>query len=346
MFKDETMHLRRAKQLLLAPLVVVLVLLNITPTVQAQDSELRFALSVSPSTGYVQVKPGEEAIHSITVRNKSTQPVTVTPRIVDFTTDGKTGEPVLSSSTTFTYLANADSLLEPITIAGGQQVILPLVIKPSNTAILHEHHLTVLFESEPTLATSGTSSLVPTIGSNLVVLVGDGTQPPRLSIESLQRLRVLDSFRPLAFTPLARNDSAVATLASGSAHIKNWRGKEVATFPIYPDAVLAKTTRELRAARPAPLVLPTDPAAEVATLLEPIPFRYTTPFLLGPYSVEFRLETTTPDGITTSTEQFTLFAFPFSALIIVVTTTGIVFGIRHFRQKRARELGKKSTDES
>lgn len=322
-------------------LLMVLGIYNLAASVRAHEGEHHFTLAVSPSTGYIQVKPGTEVIHSVIVSNKGSEPVTIVPRVVDFEADGKTGEPVLAGDTTFPYLANQETVLVPVTIEPGGQANLPFVIKPPSTAPLHEYHLTILFEhqhagstSQPDSDSPATSTLVPTIGSNLVVLVAGDDQRPQLKIESLQRLRVLDSFRPLVFTPLARNDGDAAVIASGSARIKDWRGRVVAQFSLYPDVVLAESSRELRAAREAAPVLPDDPDASIATLLEPVPFSYTSPLLLGPYSIEFALTTETPDGITTATQQFTVIALPLSALVILGLTGGVIIGLRSFNKKK------------
>lgn len=303
-------------------------------SVQAQSVEQRFALSVSPATGYVTVKPGSAVIHTVVVRNTSSQAVTVVPRLVDFVADGKSGTPILENSSMFPYLANSQTVLAPITIAPEQQVSVPFSIQPPSTAPVQEYHLTILFEQQAPAADPGSSSLVPAVGSNLVVLVSSDKPDSFLKIMSLQRVHILDSLRPLSFVPLVENQGTAAAIASGSAVVKDWRGRPVATFPIYPDVILANTTRELRAAQPAAPLLPDDPAAVIATKLEPAPFTYYQPFLLGPYTVEFNLIESDSDGITTAVQTFRLFAFPFSMLLVLVLTAGVIIGLRWWQRSR------------
>lgn len=147
--------------------------------------EQRFSLSVSPGTGYIATKPGATTIHTVVLHNKSSQSITVVPRIVDFSTDGKTGTPVLHETTTFPYLANQAEVLTPVTLLPAQQVSLPFAIQPPENAPLQEFHLTILFEHQPPAFGSSTSTLVPTVGSNLVVLVTDAQTKSSLKIISL-----------------------------------------------------------------------------------------------------------------------------------------------------------------
>lgn len=331
--------IRRISIALLWLVVTVTAILSLTNVqiarVYAQSIEEHFTLSVYPATGFVTVKPGSEVIHTIVLRNKSTRAITVKPRLVDFAADGSTGTPVLQDSSMFPYLVNSESVLTPVTIAPTEQASIPFVIKPPETAPLKEYHLTVLFENQPSSTSTDASALVPTVGSNVVVLVSG--EPPNsfLKILSLQRSKFIDSFRPLTFVPLGENQGSAATIASGSAVIKNWRGRTVATFPLYPDVVLAQSTREIRAAQPAAPILPDDPAAAIATQLEPIPFFYRQPFLFGPYVVEFNLMKTNDEGTTTSVQSFTLFALPFSAFLVILVTALIVFGLRKWQRNKS-----------
>ncbi len=317
---------------------------NLVPAVAAQEkvsaqeitptTTQRFTLSVNPGTGFVKVAPGGSAMHSITVRNKSTRPVTLKPRLVDFVSDGKTGTPILTDTSSFSYLANQAEFLEPITIEANQQAVIPLLIKPPSTALPHEYHISVLFENQGELQTGGTSALVPSIASNVVVLVADTVSPAGLKILSLQNSRVVDSFRTLSFKPLAENPGQMAVIASGSAIVRDWRGHQVSSQPIYPDIVLAQSKRELRSAVQAKPVLPDDPSASIATLLDPVPFSYKEPMLLGAYTIEFHLENTDSEGTTSAIQSFTVYAFPFSAVAIIGVTAGILLTIRLIKRKK------------
>jgi len=323
---------------LMALLSSALLLLASISTGRAQQVVPRFAISVSPATGFSMVKPGTSTIHSVTLHNKSTQPITVVPRIVDFVSDGKTGTPILKETTTFPYLANTSEALAPLTVPAGKQVAVPFVIKAPVDALQQEFHLTILFENQTLTAETTSSTLVPTIGSNLVVFVSGEPARPKLKVTTLGRSKVVDSFRPLTFKPLVKNQGNAATVASGSAVIKNWRGRTMATIPIYPDIVLAGSTRELRGAQPAAPILPTDPKAAIATQLEPIPFSHKEPIILGAYTVEIDLTTVADSGTTLSVHNFTIIAMPISLLVLTLATVSVFVFIRIILRKKTTNI--------
>lgn len=302
----------------------------------AQGSQSPFSLSVSPSTAFFAVKPGESRMHSVQLRNKGAGPVTVMPKLVDFSADGISGTPILKNESTFPYLANAKDVLSPITIQPGQQATIPFVIKPDEKALQQEYHLTILFEQQPSLV-ANTSSVVPTVGSNLVVLISGEAPKPLLKVISLQTFKVIDSFRPLVFKPLAENQGNAAGIASGSATVKDWRGRTIASFPLYPDVVLSQTTRELRAAKPAAPVLPDDPKAEIATKLQPTAFSIKQFMFLGPYRIEFAITDPASPDTAATLQAFTLFALPISAVIAVAGTAGVLIAVRYFRHRMRRQ---------
>ncbi|MBP7876202.1 hypothetical protein KA012_04375 [Candidatus Woesebacteria bacterium] len=316
----------------LVAISILLALVSITPTVQAQQIIQRFTLSVSPGTAYLKVKPGTTVIHTIMLRNKGSEPVTVTPRIVDFETDGTTGTPVLLETSTFPYLSNQAEVLSPISIDPDQQANVPFAIKAPENAPPQEYHLTILFDQQ-SVGEANASALVPSVGSNLIVLVSDADPNASLKVISLQRPVIVDSFRPLSFQPIAENLGQAAALASGSAVIRDWRGVIVAEMPIYPDVVLAQTTRELRAAQPAEPALPDDPKAAIATLFNAASFSYKEPMILGAYTVEFNIKDVTGAGETTTVQKFTVYAFPFSALAVGIVTALVLFGLRFIKKK-------------
>ncbi|MBP7875481.1 hypothetical protein KA012_00610 [Candidatus Woesebacteria bacterium] len=327
-----TNHVLPLITLVLVVFTIATVSLTTAAQAQAQQIIQRFTLSVSPGTAYLKMKPGSTTIHTVILRNKSAEKVTITPRVVDFEADGTSGTPILQETSTFPYLANRDEVLSTITIDPDQQANVPFVIHPPDNAPPQEYHLTILFDQE-SVGESIASALVPSVGSNLIVLVSDADPNAALKVVSLQRPIVVDSFRPLSFRPIAENLGQAAALASGSAVIRDWRGIIVADVPIYPDVVLAQTTRELRAAKPAAPALPDDPKAAIATLLEAAAFSYKEPMILGAYTVEFNIKDVTGTGETTTVQKFTVYAFPFSALAVIAVTALVLLGLRLIKKK-------------
>jgi hypothetical protein len=60
-----------------------------------------FNLSVTPEVQYMWIKPGSKIRHTITLENKGTTPLVVTPSIHDFEADGASGAQYLKKQLRF-----------------------------------------------------------------------------------------------------------------------------------------------------------------------------------------------------------------------------------------------------
>ncbi len=314
----------RQKALLLGLLIAALVAATSSP-IYAQTTNA-IDLSVSPPTTYFHIKPGSKLVHNVSLEHQGASPVTVTARIVDFTTDGQTGTPLLRNTSSFPHYSFTSSGRAPTTtfeLQPGQKHTTTITFDVPETADHDEYPLTILFEAKPTAGTTigvGNSDVTGIIGSNLIVLVSPTERDKgQVNVAKLDTPLVVDSLFPLRFQVTAENDGANATTASGSASITNWRGDEVAAFPIYPDMVLSGSSRILRTmpdlttALEDPEVLSTN-------------FEHQPAFLFGPYTVTVELEQNGSDEAASgasgsSTHSKIVVAFPFSlagALIIGV----------------------------
>lgn len=277
-------------------------------------------ISITPPTGYMKVKPGGQATHTVVIENSGDQTVVVTPRIVDFTTDGRSGSPVLAQSNSFPYFDFDSSELGTLTIKPKAKAQLSLHMVVPQDAVNREYPLSVLFESKPldTVALEGAYAQVSgIIGSNLIILVSDETAPATdLSVDSFQTSKLADSFRPLTFKPMIKNNGYAASAASGSAQIKNWRGVTVQTFQVKPVVILGSSTRELE--------------VESSELEGEKTFMYKPLFLLGLYRIDLQLESTNTETPQQISESETVFAFPIWLLVlIVISTTGFFIYTRY-----------------
>jgi len=300
-------------------------------------------IAISPPVTYFQIEPGQKKTFTITIEQKGNLQVEITPSLVDFTSDGKTGQPVLGDSSEFRYLkltlpknttpdVNNDSssfILEP-NKRKNIQVTLDI---PSNAAE-GEFPLTLLFRAKPAAAAytinTGTGGEVnAVIGSNLIVLISPTDRDRgNLVLENIKTLKIIDSFMPISFTLSAKNNGKNATTASGSAEIKNWQNTVLREFPIYPDMVLAKTTRNIRTADSISASLD-DPS-----LISDV-FSYRPTFALGPYTITATLEKTTQDIAETNTVTQTIFALPFSLIIIILISAAVWFIFSYLRTKNS-----------
>ncbi len=284
-------------------------------------------LGVSPATAFLKIEQGATASHTISLENTSSHTLQVHPRIVDFSSDNSTGAPVLSSDTSFSYLAEGQdpTSFETLLLQPKEKAALRLSFAVPANAPSKEYPLTILFETtlaQPAAHLGAGADIKTVIGSNLIVLVTDtDTLPTLLTLKSIESPILNDSFSSLTFTPVAHNDSYAASVASGTATIKNWRGTAIATLPVAPQVILGNSSRNLQMALSAQ---------------ENSQFKYVQSFFFGWYTIEVVLTT----GIETSPSQVaitkTIFFLPYS-FTTVFFTFGVV-GIFIFFRKRTNSL--------
>ncbi|MDQ5950826.1 MAG: hypothetical protein QG639_102, partial [Patescibacteria group bacterium] len=219
------------------------VILSVSPIFAQEISRevTPFDLSVSPPTAYLKINPGNNAVHTITAKNNGTETLTVTPKLVSFSADGETGQPRLTNISDFPYLDQERTAFETLELQPGATAQLTLHVAVPATAENREYPLTVLFESNAS-SNKGSTTVTPIsgiAGSNIIVLISDTDALENvLSIESFGGPRVIDSFGRLEFSPVVKNNSYAAALASGSATLSNWRGKEITSYQLAPAVVL------------------------------------------------------------------------------------------------------------
>lgn len=288
------------KTILSATILLALLLLTKT-TVTAQTTG--FSLIVAPAQAYLKILPGNRATHTITLENTGDATLEVTPKVLDFATDGKTGVPILLGKTEFAYLNLTEDLHQPIVLAPRAKAQLTLSFTVPSGAKNKEYPLSILFSADKLDAAQAEQDKSPITGSvvsNLVVLVSDESETTRkLTLLDSGAPQFVDSFSDITFTPVVKNESYAATIASGSATLLDWRGKTVAHFPFYPESVLGFSTRELRSY--------TDE-------LQPRLFSFKSPFLLGPYQIRFKIDNSSDEQQSIETNRITVFAAPFSLL--------------------------------
>lgn len=270
-------------------------------------------LAVSPPVAYLKTKPGENSLHTITLQHQGTTPLLITPKLVDFTTDGTSNQPILQETTQVEFI----TLQEPLSwnssfsLKPKQSKTVQLQITPPAATTEKEYHLTVLFETRPdptSVTTSNDSTRVSAVvASNLIVTVDtDIADQSKLSIKSLKLPVLIDSFQTLDFQVLVQNSGSNAGVASGSATIIDMLGNSVASYQVHPDTVLANSSRLLRTGDPQQLeTLSTD-------------FRYKPYFLLGIYTVDINvIQIKNDESVTIDTLSKKIVALPLSLLAVI-----------------------------
>lgn len=291
-------------------------------SVRLATAQTTIDLAVSPPTAYMKVKQGSSATHTIVIENASDQQLKLTPRIVDFKSDNVSGRPVLSDESTFPYFDFDAKSLEQLTLPAKGKAQLTLRMSVPSGVPNQEFPMTILFETQPdtdfSVATSD-SQVRGTIGSNLILLISTDAQvPSSLTVHDFKTSGIIDSFRPLKFTPVVTNTGYGATAASGSAQILNWRGKVVKEFQIKPVVILGNSSRELETTlngEPLPLLSDAEAAEKSIFTTQ---FIYKPLFLLGIYKISLDLSVQNQLEINHIIQTKTVLAFPLSILVVIV----------------------------
>ena len=307
----------------LGTFLVIMAVAAVTRETAAAQELNQLDINLSPSVSFLKLQPGSTATHTISVENKGTREVTVQPKIVDFASDNQTGLPVLQAATSFPYFDSAVSELAPLTLKPGSVAQVALEMTVPAGAPNTEYPMTVLFETPQSSSPLFPGQVVSQaqVGSNLVVLVTSETNTvPQVSIKSIQTTPVIDSFRPLTFTPLVKNQNFSGTVASGSAQVLNWRGTVIAEFELPPQVILGNASREILASDPDFVIDPLAAEPRAPALLQPSVKR---PFLFGPYWITTTIQAGTDEFISTTSATHIVVALPISllaALVIIAIT--------------------------
>jgi hypothetical protein len=280
------------------------------------------SLSVSPPISYLQVPPGTTRNHTVVLENKSDKAITVTPSIVDFSPDGKTGRAIISNELSFPYITFGISDIKDLSIPAHKKAQLTLYMDIPQDASEREYPLTILFfsknETPAFKINESNSKITGAIGSNLVVLVSKESKLSQvLRVIDTNTPRFIDSFGRIEFSPLVKNESFASVAASGSAKILNWKKDIIVEFDIYPDIVLGSNTRELRALRPG--ISSDKPETGV--------FSYKPKLLLGPYQIVINIENNQESN---SQHVEVVYAFPFSITLIILV--GVAVGFIYYKK--------------
>ena len=211
-------------------------------------------LKVYPPVAYLSVKPGAGINHQVTISNDGLYTLEITPVLVDFHSDEKTGLVILEQKSDFLYLnleGDPDKWGKSILFKPGDEKILNFVIALPSEAEYQEHYLSILFQAKQLSYNSMANKdtvISAIVASNVVLLVsGDEQNRGELSIEQFFLPKIADSFMGFSFSALVKNIGINATPIEGHIKISHWPDQNVETYELYPDMVLAGSKRLVRA---------------------------------------------------------------------------------------------------
>ena len=317
----------------LAPVVAQFQLPSLTNQNQTDTtSRAELDLSLSPPVTYLSLKPGETKSLQLTLKNSGTRSLRVQLELAEFTSDGKTGRPVLKLQSTFPYLKAHEvgwSWGQSRLLKSGETAVIDFDLKLPETIILTEKHFTILARasqiSDVNLTNlssnqqlGGSSQVAGLIGSNLIVAIAaDDTNLSKVKLTDWSIPKLVDSLRGISVTGLVKNFGAHSGPILGQATLTNSSGQLLKAWLFYPDMVLPESTREIRV-----IDVTSDPTADPQTWLNrPNPLltnqlKYQPSWLFGTYTLKVRLyHLDYTEAQPVSAQTFYLTALPFSIMI-------------------------------
>lgn len=311
-------------------LIIGLCFLSFSNLAHAQQ-KTPFDLSVSPSVVELTLQPGKLVTQTYLIENNGTTDLTVTATLRDFTSDGKTGTPVLQDKTTFTYaeLQNADIHLDsPFTLKANSSQQLIFAVKPPENADERDWYVSLVLQTRPlvaeTLLQTGTS-VTGQIVSNILIRVAKTDQAELHWDVELQGVpRFIDSLQSVSIVPFVKNFSQTAAVPEMSMLILDWRGNIVFEQDGLPERVLAQSSREVAAA----LQRKDDPRS-----YQPTSFMFDPLFAVGPYTVRTTIRNNA-EGPKVVEKSFV--AFPFSILLAIIFLGVSFLSLSKWRRRRAQ----------
>lgn len=301
----------------LSTLWLVGALLSVTicfPTISfAQTAETALDLSITPPTTYLNLKPGETKQHTVLIKNTGSADLLVQLNLSDFQSDNSTGFPTLTGSSSFAYIKIRDEKIDWQTdflLKQGAEKKVTLELNIPENATLGEYPLTLLVSGSKLGAKiAGQSPITGMIGSNLVVLIASSDQDQsNITLKSFSGKTIIDSLQSLRFSVSFENTGTHAAPIQGRAKITNMFGTEVRRYLLYPDMVLAHSSRKVRFVDTTNTQI-TDVAslAEQTELAPTDQPTYSSLLLFGPYFITIEY----PQG----TVSHTSIALPISLLL-------------------------------
>lgn len=300
-------------------IISIFFLTKLNSVAQIAKAQGGLDITITPPVAYIQVKPGSRAIHTITIENTGDQDLKITPAIKDFSTDPKTGLPILADKYSFEYFVSIEQQLQTLELKPSQKAQMTLSIAPPQNAPEKEYPLSIVFEAQAAREIpTQNSQLQGSVASNLIILVSEKNEISKQQVISdFGTPKIIESFRPLILKPILKNESLATSTASGSAVIKNFLGKEVARFEFFPDNVLGFSQRPLRA------LDQTKPDS-----LQPTELIYNPKFLFGPYVIEYSINSQEA----TKSFRTTVVALPL--FVLAAALAGLVVAIWYWRQEK------------
>jgi GxxExxY protein len=218
-----------------------------------------FSLSLSPPVVEVMMQPGRKATYAFQLKNNSSSPVNLLPKIIPFQPQGEQGQVKYPPENGnwpgqdyFSFL-NADlQINQPFLLAPDEEIQLVLKISLPQNAPEGDYYQSLILEQLTANTPNQTQAqLVGQIGSHILLTVSSSGKPKKEAAiveffsPSLLFGKILDSFDALNFELRIKNTGQAFFKPFGEIIILNNNEEKIASLPLRPDNILKDTTRQI-----------------------------------------------------------------------------------------------------
>ncbi len=237
-------------------LLLMLLTLLIKPSLVFSQS---FSLSLSPPVVEVMMQPGRKATYAFQLKNNSSSPVNLLPKIIPFQPQGEQGQVKYSQKNSnwpgeeyFSFLNANLQINQPFLLAPDEEIQLVLKISLPQNAPEGDYYQSLILEQLAANTPNQTQTqLVGQIGSHLLLTVSSSGKPKKEAAiveffsPSLLFDKILDSFDALNLELRIKNTGQAFFKPFGEIIILNNNEEKVASLPLRPDNILKDTTRQI-----------------------------------------------------------------------------------------------------
>ncbi|MEO8581632.1 MAG: hypothetical protein ABI425_03545 [Patescibacteria group bacterium] len=291
--------------------LVFLTMFGMQP-VHAQKADLN--IGISPPLTHIIIQPGKSALTTVSLENQGNFDVNLTTNFVDFTSDNKTGIPVLSDNMSFSYMSLQDAevhLNTPFLLKTGNTKQLVFEVALPENSVEKEYHFSLVTDVEPiqnSLHDQSGTAVSGQIVSNFIITVSRTAKDQGIiELQSFEAPLFLDSLSAITAKVFMHNAGKNTTVTLGNLRIVNVLGNVVYENDFLPENILPGAGRQVFGSESV------NKDGEEYKIEQPI--RYKGLFLLGPYKL---ILTYHAPGQEEQKFEHTVFALPISALIFVI----------------------------
>ena len=237
-------------------LLLMLLVLLIKPTSVFSQS---FSLSLSPPVVEVMMQPGRKATYAFQLKNNSSSPVNLLPKIVPFQPQGEQGQVKYSQENSnwpgqdyFSFLNANLQINQPFLLAPDEEIQLVLKISLPQNAPEGDYHQSLILEQvSANIFNQSQTQAIGQVGSHILLTVSSSGKPKKEAAvveffsPSLLFGKILDSFDALNLELRIKNTGQAFFKPFGEIIILNNNEEKVTSLPLRPDNILKDTTRQI-----------------------------------------------------------------------------------------------------